>query len=216
MRVALALLVVLVPAAAAAQPAAAPATPIPAASSAPDTGLMLEIRYIPGSSAHIVNFNFGSGDPSPETNSGLFAGYQLARISFGVGLELARSSSHADVQGGGESGESAITYLILPGARVTLGRSHDGRAEVIGLVDIGWGESTFSTEDQFNTQDVTYDRFRFQIGPGLRYWPAQSVGFGVAALIRHDRVYWNEEFSAIDHTATRTDLTMSLSATGVF
>jgi hypothetical protein len=207
MRVAIAwLVVVLVPAAAAAQPSAAPAPP---PSSSPETGATLELRYTPGSSAQLQILSDPDAQPDPRTE--LFAGYQLARLSFGVGLELGRASASNN----SGNGQLATTYLVLPGVRAVLGRSHDGRADLIGIADVGWGETSFSSNDGF-TPTVIENRFRFQTGPGLRYWPSPSLAFGVAALVRHDRIHHDDPNSDFTEDAARTDLAISLSVTGVF
>jgi hypothetical protein len=210
MRVALALLVVLVPAVAAAQPSSSTASP--PSTSAHDTGPLLELRYTTGSSAQLINFQFSDSPPDPR--SALFAGYQLARLSFGVAFELGRQVQETD-SGGSTSGQAVTTYLLLPGLRAAIGRSSDGRAEVIGLADIGWGETKFTSQDGFS-EPVILDRFRFQVGPGLRYWLGPSVAAGAAVLVRHDRIHNGNDQQGFTEDATRTDLAISLSATGVF
>lgn len=211
------MLVVLLPAAAAAQPSASSATPPPATPTARhETGPLLELRYTTGDSAQITNFSFPlPPEKLPDPHTALFAGYQLSRVSFGVGFELGRAKEVSEFTGGGSSGNEVTSYMLLPGLRAAVGHSSDGRAEVLALVDIGWGETHFSSMDAF-VNPVTMDRFRFQIGPGLRCWLAGSFAVGAAVLVRHDRVTVRDDSQGFTDTSSRTDLAMSLSVTGVF
>jgi hypothetical protein len=233
---ALVLLLVLVPAVAVAQPGGAPADawndepiatpppPPPPPNAAPppapgwqhETGLLLELRF--DTSRSSLGYDPWSGQPAAaEPRGALFAGYQLRRWSFGVGLELARTMRSSDDDNTTDDRHES-TFAILPGARVSIGRSSDGRAELLGIFDLGFGETRFSQDDF--SDDVVYERFRIQLGPGVRYWLASSFALGATGLIRHDRTrhVTEDPFSGNDlvaETAT-TDLTTSLNVTGVF
>ncbi|HUQ02003.1 MAG TPA: hypothetical protein VM261_05870 [Kofleriaceae bacterium] len=238
------LAVVLAPAVAAAQPGGAPAdawsdeppgtpTAAPAPVTAPitapviapvdespewqhETGLLLEVRFEGARSNRLYNPWSGTTE-APEPRGALFAGYQLRRWSFGVGLELARTTVSTDDDSTSDDAVQS-TFGILPGARVSIGRSRDGRAELLGVFDLGLGESRFVQNN--GGEDLVYERFRLQLGPGVRYWLASAFALGATAVIRHDR--WRnvveDAFSGneIVSESANTDLVTSLNVTGVF
>jgi hypothetical protein len=229
-------LLLLAPAIAAAQPGGAPADawsdePIPApppeasaptASDAPawthDVGLLLEVSLDRARAVAAYDASTGGVRESPAPAGTLFAGYQGRRWSFGVGLELARTVDRFE-DAFTTAEMTATTFGILPGLRVALGHASDGRAELLGIVDVGLGETRFSQSGS-GVEDLVYQRFRLQFGPGLRYWVARSVAIGVSGLIRHDRMRNEVDDSFNGNTrvgeTTHTDLVTSLNLAGVF
>lgn len=197
------------PSLAAAQPGGATSTPAPAtpASLPHDNGLLLEIRIDTSRSMSPVA-------DAPGPRGALFLGYHLRRWSVGLGFELARTSRSTDDTTTVDD-QTDTTHLISPGVRVALGRSADGRAEVFAQLDLGFGETLIEYNDQ-QSADALYERFRLQIGPGLRYWISESFALGAAALLRHDRVRHERNFSTTVEETSSTDLATSLTVTGVF
>lgn len=220
---ALALAVAIVPSAALAQPsdtAAAPpgpaATPPPAGSTH-ETGLLLEIRYEPGD-GQLVRDPIGNTQYVPATEGAIFAGYQQRRWSVGVGLQLGRNFDSYDSSSTLDD-VTDTTFMVVPGARVALGTSSDGRAELIGVLDLGFGESRRAFDNGV-ADDSVVERFQLQLGPGLRYWLGPSFAFGASALIRHARfrIESEDEFSGQvwNSEAASTRLATSIHVSGVF
>lgn len=219
-RLALAAALVFVPVIASAQPGdtagAAPSPEAPAAAN--DRGWLLELRYQQADTIEIFD-NFGTPIRMPEPQGAIFAGYQHRRWSFVLGLELARSSWQPD-DTTGAVGIAHSTYFLVPGVRVALGRSGDGRGELIGIFDLGFGESTRADDNGFDADDLTIDRLKLQVGPGVRYWFGSSFAIGASALIRHSRAQYVQEdpFSGNETVSdsTATGLVTSFSVTGLF
>lgn len=219
-RACLAAVLVFVPALASAQPGdtvgAAPPPEVPVA--ADERGWLLEVRYQEADPMEIVDA-FGGTIRMPEPRGAIFAGYQHRRWSFVVGLELARQTWEPD-ETSGSSPIAHTTYFLVPGLRVALGRSGDGRAEVIAIFDLGLGESSRATDNGIDDDELTIDRLKLQVGPGVRYWFGSSFALGASALIRHSRArhVLEDPFSGNDTVSdsTTTGLVTSFSATGLF
>jgi hypothetical protein len=214
MRVAIALLVVLVPAIAAAQPGGTPrAARPPAAASAPtptpghEIGGLVELRFGSGGGLELTP------DQTPVPRGTIFAGVQLARVALVVGFELGRRTYENDFSGT-TTANTVTTYYVLPGIRVTVGRSSDGRTELLGLAELGFGETAFDYDDMF-TSDFSQGRFRFELGAGLRHWLGSSFAIGAATTLRHERVRRDDNSGALEE-ARSTDVVTSLTLSGVF
>lgn len=222
-RLALALAAVIVPSVALAQPSHTAATPPPGAATPPpaapahETGLLLEIRYEPGD-GQLVRDPFGNAQYVPAAEAAIFAGYQHRRWSVGVGFQLGRNFESND---GNTTMDDVTdtTFMLVPGARVALERSSDGRAELIGVLDLGFGESRRGF-DAGVADDEVVERFQLQLGPGLRYWLGPSFAFGASALVRHARFRVEREDSFTGQVWTSevasTRLASSLHVSGVF
>jgi hypothetical protein len=212
----------LVPAVATAQPGdtagGAPPPDAPATSSAYDRGWLLEVRYQQADRIEIRD-SFGGIIPAPEPQGALFAGYQHRRWSFVLGLELARRNWDPD-ENTGAVGLSETTFFLVPGVRVALGRSTDGRAEAIAIFDLALGESSFVSDNDVESDDISIDRLKLQVGPGVRYWFGSSFALGASALIRHSRAQRviEDQFSGVDSVSdsSTTDLATSISILGLF
>ncbi len=104
---------------------------------------------------------------------GIFGGYKIKRVIFGLGFDLARVASGTST--GNTSTSSATTsILFVPGVSVAIVRSADKRVELFGQFDMGFGttvgDSVMSGEHIF--------RLSYDVGPGLRYWVHPQFAFG--------------------------------------
>jgi hypothetical protein len=208
-----------VPAVASAQPGGSASVPPPVAPAAiAERGWLLEVRYQQADTLEIINA-IGTPIQVPEPQGAIFAGYQRRRWSFVLGLELARQSWRPDAATAAVA-YAWTTFFLVPGARVTLGRSADGRGELVGILDVGVGESRHTDDDGASDDDETLDRVKLQFGPGVRYWFASSFAVGASALIRHSRAKYvfRDPFSGNESgsDSTATGLVTSFSVTGVF
>jgi hypothetical protein len=104
---------------------------------------------------------------------------------------------------------------VLPGLRVTLGQSTDRRAELVGRVDLGFGKTRFTWDDGFSTQERWFGRFRFEVGPEVRYWLADAFAVGAAGAVRYESTTYEDDFGRADKRG-RTDIVTSLNVAGVF
>jgi len=171
-------------------------------------GMLLEVRIVTGQPQELI-------ENAPEPRGALFAGYQGRRFAFGIGLELARTTLSTDSSSTFDD-TALTTYMVVPGARVTLGQSADRRAELVGRVDMGWGETRFVRDEGFGMQETWYGRFRFEVGPEVRYWVADAFAVGAAGTIRYESTSYEDEFGSNDDERNRTEMVTSLNVTGVF
>src|SRR5512146_2324925 len=62
---------------------------------------------------------------------GIFGGYKIKRVIFGLGFDLARVASGASVSGvGGSTSSATTTIAFVPGVSVAIVRSADKRVEL--------------------------------------------------------------------------------------
>lgn len=171
-------------------------------------GMLLEVRIVTGQPQELI-------EDAPEPRGALFAGYQGRRFAFGVGLELARRTLSTDSTSTLDD-TAFTTYMVVPGARVTLGQSADRRAELVGRVDLGWGETRFVRDEGFGPQETWFGRFRFEVGPEIRYWLADAFAVGAAGVVRYESTSYVSDFDANEDQRHRTEMVTSLNVAGVF
>ena len=198
-----AVLVLLAPAAALAQPTAG--------ATGPATGLAVELRI------DTTDFVIDDDLALPGTDAGLFIGYQMPRIAVGVGLDLGRIAQTTSFDGTDETA-ATTSFLISPGARATLVRSADGRTELLGSVDLGLGRTSRSTNDPDSEDPEPVTRLRLQAGPGVRYWVSPSFAVGATGGLRYDRlsVEVDDGVDTSSASLATTSLFTSFQLTGVF
>ncbi len=108
---------------------------------------------------------------------GIFGGYKIKRVIFGLGFDLARIATGSSVSGGGTTSTATTSILFSPGVSVAILRSADRRVELFGQFDLGFGttvgDSVASGESVF--------RMSYDVGPGLRFWVHPQFAFGALA-----------------------------------
>ncbi len=104
------------------------------------------------------------------------------------------------------------TLIVSPGVRLAVARSGDGRAELLGQLDVGYGATWY--DNTSGSAQSTEGHLRLQLGPALRYWIHPSFAVGGTAGLRYDRLSDNTD--GMDHALETTTLFTSLQMTGVF
>jgi hypothetical protein len=145
-----------------------------------DHGVVVEARLGTQVVALVSTGTGGSTTLSPLSllQGGIFGGYKIKRVIFGLGFDLARTAAGASVSGVSTTTSSATTSILFtPGVSVAIVRSADKRVELFGQFDMGFGttvgDSVMTGESVFR---LTYD-----VGPGLRYWIHPQFAFGALA-----------------------------------
>ena len=109
---------------------------------------------------------------------GIFGGYKIRRVIFGLGFDLARTASGTSTSGGGGSTSTATTsFQFVPGVSVAIVRSADKRVELFGQFDMGFGTTV---GDAVATGESVF-RLTYDVGPGLRCWVHPQFAFGALA-----------------------------------
>lgn len=107
---------------------------------------------------------------------GIFGGYKLGRVIFGLGFDLARFATGASATGGASSSTATTIFTFVPGASVAIVRSADKRVELFGELDLGFGTTVVDRQS-----DTDYFHFSYAIGPGVRYWIHPQFAFSALA-----------------------------------
>jgi hypothetical protein len=185
------------------------ATPTLSTSLAGNMGFALEIHL---ETAQLV---IGNNSTLPATQAGVFLGHRGPGLTYGVGFEFGRVGQSSD-SGSTSSGSSATSVLVMPGIRVPIAQVADGRTELLGQVDAGYGASWTSSDAGMDPPSVQH--LRAQLGLGLRHWVTPAFAIGATSGLRYDR--FSESMDAGGTTssqaATNTALITSLQMTGVF
>jgi hypothetical protein len=188
--------------------------PAPAASSAPSpapapsdgvqkrTGIAAEVHL--GSRFAVLGGGIGIGAPVDALTGGLFAGYKIDRIVIGLGFDF---FGYWAGTGGGSSND--VAFLVTPGIRAALVRSSDGRVELTGQADLGFGHTFVSGAAGTSNFEVRVDA-----GPGLRYWVHPQLA--VTALGGVDVDYGISTAGGTTSTETLISVFGSLAFLGVF
>lgn len=119
-----------------------------------------------------------TGDFSAGLGWNLFAGYKICRVTVGLGLDLAVSSP---------AGSKNVTtqVLVTPEAQFALLRSADGRAELLGVINVGLGEVAGNF------------RIGGLIAPGMRYWLHRHIAVTSRVGVAGDLVVHNKGQGAL-------------------
>jgi hypothetical protein len=107
---------------------------------------------------------------------GIFGGYKIKRVIFGLGFDLARTAS-GTTTGNTTTTAATTTLLVTPGVSVAIVRSADKRVELFGQFDMGFG--TTVGDSVANGESIF--RLAYDVGPGLRFWAHPQFGFGAMA-----------------------------------
>jgi hypothetical protein len=107
---------------------------------------------------------------------GIFGGYKIKRVIFGLGFDLARTAS-GTTTGNTTTSSATTTILFSPGVSVAIVRSADKRVELFGQFDMGFGTTL---GDAIATGESIF-RLSYDVGPGLRYWVHPQFAFGALA-----------------------------------
>jgi len=126
----------------------------------------------------------GGGTTAGSTLSGLqggiFGGYKIKRVIFGLGFDIARVATGSSTSGGGGTTSTATTSILFtPGVSVAILRSADKRVELFGQFDMGFG----TTVGDAIANNESVFRLTYDVGPGLRYWVHPQFAFGALAGI---------------------------------
>jgi hypothetical protein len=117
---------------------------------------------------------------------GFFAGYKIGRIIAGLGFDIERvaSGTSGGMQPSTSRADTAIAFV--PGVRVALVRSSDGRVELFAEADFGFGHAFHDDSTVMNPPDTSNFHFSYQLGPGLRYWLHPQFAIGGLVGVRGD------------------------------
>ena len=115
---------------------------------------------------------------------GIFIGYRLPGATLGVGLDFERAAQSTELSGASMDA-STTSFLILPGVRLPLAHSTDGRTELLGRVDAGYGQQS-SSNNQSSGDAPAIQHIRLQAAPALRFWVSRSFAVGAAVGVRYD------------------------------
>ena len=147
---------------------------------------------------------------------GIFGGYKIKRVIFGLGFDIARTASGTSVSGGGGTTTTATTsVLFTPGVSVAIIRSADKRVELFGQFDLGFGTSV---GDAIAAGESIF-RLNYDVGPGLRFWAHPQFAFGAFAGLDGAFVWDSRANTGAGTTSTSSGLTSifaQLQVTGVF
>jgi hypothetical protein len=174
-----------------------------------DHGVVVEARV----GTELVTFaTAGGGNPTATTLSGLqggiFGGYKIKRVIFGLGFDIARVATGSSTSGGGGTTSTATTSLLFtPGVSVAIVRSADKRVELFGQFDMGFG----TTVGDAIANNESVFRLTYDVGPGLRYWVHPQFAFGALAGL-NGAFAWDFR----DGTAGAPSTTTSSGLTSIF
>ena len=107
---------------------------------------------------------------------GIFGGYKIKRVIFGLGFDLSRVASGTST-GNTSTSNSNTSILFSPGVSVAILRSADQRVELFGQFDMGFG----TTVGDAIANGESIFRLTYDVGPGLRYWVHPQFAFGALA-----------------------------------
>ncbi len=148
-------------------------------------------------------------------SGGIFGGYKIKRVIFGLGFDLARVASGTSM-GNTTTSSATTSILFAPGVSVAIVRSADKRVELFGQFDMGFGttvgDSVAPGESIFR---LTYD-----VGPGLRFWAHPQFAFGALAGVA-GAFAWDTRAATIGNPSTTnssglTSIFAQLQVMGVF
>ena len=107
---------------------------------------------------------------------GIFGGYKIKRVIFGLGFDLSRVATGTSA-GGSTMSTATTSILFSPGVSVAIVRSSDKRVELFGQFDLGFGTTV---GDAIATGESVF-RLNYDLGPGVRYWVHPQFAFGALA-----------------------------------
>jgi len=180
-------------------------TPAPGSTVDAATGFAIELQL----ETSLVQVDTNSALSLPQ--AGVFLGYRMAGATLGLGLDFGRTSSSSS--GGGTSTDSSsTTFLVMPGLRLPITHSADGRTELLARIDAGYGTLSSSASGSMDIPSVGH--FRAQAAPAVRYWVARSFGVGASVGLRYDR--FSQDTGGASATQSLFGLFSSFHVIGVF
>jgi hypothetical protein len=164
---------------------------------------------------------------------GLFFGYKMDRVVFGVGFDFSNWSEHDTVNDFDPNtmnpvevsvDRSTYSFVIYPEVQVAFARSADRRAELYGAVSLGLGTwDTTSTRDPDlfpdpnpTTTEPTRIRFRWRAGPGVRYWVHPNIGMSLLAGFSGNYMFLDGDTALESSSVGLTSLYTQIGLLGVF
>lgn len=171
----------------------------------------------------------GTNQPSQTAmQGGIFGGYKLGRFLFGLGFDLSNFQTEVAYNDGTNSAKAVVSntgFLFSPGAQVAVLRSGDGRVELIGAAQLGFGSIVSrSYQDPelppelqaVNNQRTFY--FQYRVAPGLRVWALPQLAFNLLTGLSGDHLftYTDNPSGNQNNQRASTAFYVNLGAMGVF
>jgi hypothetical protein len=140
-------------------------------------GFALEVRL----ASRLFSFSSGTSALSiGALQGGIFAGYKISRVIFGLGFDISRVATGASGGGGADTSAADTAFHFTPGVQVAIVRSALKRVEMFGEFDIGFGTTIHEQKPSVPMPDTSTFLLNYQVGPGVRYWPHPQ--FAVSGL----------------------------------
>jgi hypothetical protein len=140
-------------------------------------------------------------------SGGFMAGYKISRFIFGLGFELSRVASGMSTPTASSS-TAATGILFVPGLRVAIYRTPDGRVDLFGQFDMGFGTTVEERSPGVATDESDF-RLTYDIGPGVRYWVHPQFAFAALTGVAGN-------FTWISTGTGTTAMTNSTGVTSIF
>lgn len=154
----------------------------------------------------------------PTTNSvsgGFFIGAHASRATLGIGLVMSRFAVRW--KAGEEEAKDTVTTLhFVPGLRVVLARSTDGKVELFGQFDIGFGSFVFTSDDIADENDDSHFHLTYAVAPGVRYWFHPQFSLGASSGFLGDVLFVSPKASNYSRISHHTGVFGALAMTGLF
>jgi hypothetical protein len=136
----------------------------------------------------------------------LTLGYKTGGAILSVGFDFtafSRSTDYTstDVSVGAYSSKRSYSeWMIGPDVQFTVVHSADKRAELYGLISLGfgtWSEESQSTPDPSFPSTPKADEknfnFRWRVAPGVRYWMHRNIAVGLAVGVLGDHRFYEDD-----------------------
>lgn len=136
----------------------------------------------------------------------LTLGYKVGGAILSIGFDFIAFSRSTDYKssdaslGTSNSKRSYSEWMIGPDVQFTVVHSADKRAELYGLISLGFG--TWSTDSE-SSDDPSFPptaaseeenfNFRWRIAPGVRYWMHRNIAVGLAVGVLGDHRFYEDD-----------------------
>lgn len=163
-------------------------------------GFALHLNF--GGRLLVANPDINTPIGTTSIQGGLFAGYKIDRVVFGLGFDIGYISTGTHfVSAGNEStgNRGDTSFLLGPGVQVAILRSNDQRIEMTGTFNIMFG-TTVTTQSQDpeippnygpETQTSNF-HLAYQIAPGLRYWAHPQFALTLTSGVAADHYFYSQ------------------------
>lgn len=118
----------------------------------------------------------------------VFGGFKFGRFIAGLGFNILRVATGRSGTNQQDQSDAQTAILFTPGAQVAILRSSDDRVELFGAFSLGFGH-TFTEQNPSPPPGGVERgnfRFRYEIGPGIRFWAAPQFAIGALTGVRGD------------------------------